>query len=283
VGFRKITVLGVGLMGASFARAVKKHSLCSHVSGYGRTEENLVRAVERGIIDSYDTDPRRACEGANLVVFATPVGRFEKLATEIDGVLKEGAVVIDVGSIKGPLVDRMEDLMPAGVSFLGCHPIAGSEQSGIDASSEELFEGAVCVITPTDKTDKGVLSAIRDLWEALGSDVSQMSPEEHDRIFGLVSHFPHLAAYALVSSVDEVQTGCLKYAGQGFLDTTRIAMSSPSLWREICLMNRDNILVALEAFRETLDRFGRHLSTGDAEGLEEAFGRARKLRESIEG
>jgi prephenate dehydrogenase len=280
--FEKATILGVGLIGASMALAMKKNSLCARVTGYGRTEGNLLRARELRIIDSYELDPAKACEGADLVVFSTPPARFASLAGEVRESLKEGAIVIDVGSVKGKLVHEMEGLMPPGARFVGCHPIAGSERSGIDAASGDLFKGAKCIITRTGGTDGDAFQEVSALWEGLGSDVTVMSPEEHDRVYALVSHVPHLLAYALMNTVAEIDGSYVEFAGQGFKDTTRIASSSPDIWRDICLMNRDNLLELIERFKDNMDRLSLHLRAGDAEALEEAFRRARALRETIE-
>jgi prephenate dehydrogenase len=279
VKFNRVAILGVGLIGASFARALKKRSLSVHACGYGRTENNLKRAKEEGIIDSYDTDPVRACDGADLVVFATPVGRFTTLSEEVSGAIAKGALVIDVGGMKVPVVYRMEKTMP---NFVGCHPIAGSERSGIDDSNADLFEGSLCVVTKTEKTDSVALDNVSGLWRELGSRVVVMEPEEHDRIYGIVSHFAHLAAYALVNTAADAEKDILDYAGRGFKDMTRIAMSSPALWRDICFMNKQNILETIEAYKTQLERMARHLKEDDAEGLEKAFEKARTKRKDID-
>lgn len=269
-------------MGASLARAMKKRSLCGHVAGHGRSEENLRRAVEAGILDSYELEPGRACEGAGLVVFAAPVEALAGLAEEVSGSLMEGAVAFDVGSVKGNLVHEMEKRMPRGVGFVGCHPIAGSERSGLEASSAELFDGALCIITTTEKSDKTSVEKIAGLWSALGCRVEYMGAEEHDRVYGLVSHFPHLAAYAMLNTAGDVDPDYLGFAGPGFADTTRIALSAPSLWRDICLMNRENLIELIDIFMDNLKRLRRQLKEGDAGGLDAAFARARALRRSIE-
>jgi prephenate dehydrogenase len=279
VKFNKITILGVGLIGASFARAVKKRSLSGHICGYGRMEKNLKRAKEEGIIDSYDKNPKTACEGADLVVFATPVGRFATLSEEVSGAISEKALVIDVGGMKSPVVYEMEDRIER---FVGCHPIAGSERSGIDDSNADLFEGALCIITRTEKTDNSSLESAMALWQSLGSKVVEMSPEEHDRIYGIVSHFAHLAAYALVNAAHESDKKCLEFAGRGFKDTTRIALSSPTIWRDICFMNKQNILGSIETYISLLERMARHLKEDDAEGLKKEFESARELRKNID-
>ncbi len=282
MGFEKITILGVGLIGASFALAMKKHALCTHVTGYGRTESNLIKAKERAIIDSYEMNAKKACEGSDLVVFATPVGKFTSLAAEIKESLKNGAIVIDVGSVKGDLLYEMEALMPDGVRFVGCHPIAGSERSGVDASTGELFNGALCVITRTEKSDDNAVEKIAEIWRTFGSIVEIMTPEEHDRIYGLVSHVPHLVAYALVNTVADIDASYLRFAGQGFKDTTRIASSSPDIWCDISLLNRENLLKFIELFKVNIDKLSLCLKTSDSECLREAFSKARALRESIE-
>lgn len=278
--FRKTAVLGVGLIGASLAAAMKGRSLTGHVAGFGRRRENLDRAVEKGFIDSYEMEPEAACRDADLVVFATPVETFSSLAGRISGFLKKGAVVMDVGSVKA-VVRELEGLMPEGVSFVGCHPIAGSERSGVEAAEPGLFESALCIITRTEHTDSSAAERVKALWEAVGSQVEFLGPEEHDRLYGLVSHFPHLAAYALVNAAGDVDSTCLRYAGPGFRDATRIALSDPALWSNICAMNGDNLVEFIKVFRENLRLVEGLLREGDREGLEETFRRARQLRESI--
>jgi prephenate dehydrogenase len=281
VRFDRVTVLGVGLIGGSFARALRKNSLAGHIEGFGRNEERLRAAVERGIIDSYDLDPAAACEGADLVLFATPVETFTGLARIIGSSLKDGALVIDAGSVKGELVREMESLMPTGVRFVGCHPIAGGEGSGADASRAELFEGALCIMTRTEKTDQHAADDAASVWSSLGARVEYLSPEEHDRAYGLVSHLPHLISYALMNAAGDVNADFLRFAGPGFLDTTRIALSPPALWSHICMLNRENLVDFLEGFSENVNKLSRCLKEGDTEALARAFGRAQGLRESI--
>ncbi|GAB4389834.1 MAG: prephenate dehydrogenase [Thermodesulfovibrionales bacterium] len=280
--FRKTAILGVGLMGGSFALAMRKGSLSETIVGYGRNESNLARAREKGIIDAFETDPARACQGADLVVLCTPVGRFASLAEEVRGSLGNGAIVIDLGSVKGGLVRRLEDIMPEGVHYVGCHPIAGSERSGADAADGSLYQRALCVITRTGRTDPEALGRVQELWRALGAETRTMDPDEHDKVYALVSHMPHLIAYALVNTVADLDGSFLDFAGQGFKDTTRIASSAPGMWRDICLMNRDNLLDLAGRFSDNLDRLCALLRAGDSEGIEAAFERARKLREKLE-
>lgn len=281
MNFDKVTVLGVGLMGASFALALKKYGLCSEITGYGRREQNLRRAKDRNIIDSFDLDPAKACDGADLVVFATPVGSFTGVAKKISSALKRNAIVTDVGSVKGKLVRDMEKLMPRGVFFVAAHPIAGSDRSGIDAAAAEIFKGAKCIITPTQDTDKSALEKVMVVWKTFGSVIRLLDPDEHDRIYAAVSHLPHLIAYEIVNTVADMNESYLAFSGQGFMDTTRIASSQPELWRDICILNKDNLLESIEIFKNNLDRVSQYLRAYDSESLERDFKRARTLREGI--
>jgi prephenate dehydrogenase len=279
--FDKATILGVGLIGASFALALRKYGLCDVISGCGRREENLARAVEKKIIDTYDLDPARACEGADLVLFATPVGIFVDIANKIRGSLKNNSIVTDVGSVKGKLVRDMETIMPENVSFIGGHPIAGSDRSGIDTAAAEIFKNAKCIITPTENSDEDAVKKITSLWEAFGSVVKLSNPDEHDRIYAAVSHLPHLIAYEIVNTVADIESSYLAFSGQGFKDVTRLASSTPDVWRDICLLNRDNLLEYVEIFKANLDRVSRYLRADDSESLERDFKKARTLREGL--
>ncbi len=279
--FNKVTILGVGLIGASFALALKKRGLCSHITGCGRRENNLKKALEMTIIDSFEVDASKACADSDLVLFAIPVGQFIDTAKKINGTFKKGAIVTDVGSIKGKLVRDMEALMPEGISFVGGHPIAGSDKTGIDTATADLFSGARCMLTPTEKTDKTALKKVIELWESIGSKVSTLDADEHDRIYAAISHLPHVVAYAIVNTVADTNSSYLGYAGNGFKDTTRIAASSPELWRDISLMNRENILELIELLKKNLDKIGRHLKESDAEAVEKEFNKAKALRENV--
>ncbi len=277
--FEKTAILGVGLLGASLALAMKKKGLSHVISGFGRKEENLRKALEKGIIDSYFLDPAEAVKEADLVVFATPVGAFPGIAAAIKDRLKKGSIQTDVGSLKGNLVREMEALLPR---FVGCHPISGGERSGIEFASPHLFEGAKCIITKTGETDEDAARAMAGLWTTVGSDVEFMDPEAHDEIYALVSHLPHLVAYALVNTVGDSGSDFIRFAGKGFRDSTRIAMSSPELWRDVCRMNRENLLKYMDIFKSCLKRLEQSLEAGDTPALEREFESARKLRCQLE-
>jgi prephenate dehydrogenase len=277
--FNNVTIIGVGLLGASCALALKGRGLCGTVCGYGRKEANLRQAKDRGIIDEYSLEIRKACEHADLVILSTPVGSFKKIVREIRDVLKKNTLITDVGSVKGHLVKELEELMPEGVRYVGSHPIAGSDRSGIGNARADLFDGVSCIVTPSACSEKNAVQQITTLWESCGANVEIMDPMRHDEIYAAVSHLPHLIAYALVNTVDDSNAEYLKYAGPGFKDTTRIALSSPEMWRDISLLNRNNLIALIERFGNNLDIIASMIRNADAEGLEHEFSKARTLRE----
>jgi prephenate dehydrogenase len=279
--FNKVSIIGVGLLGASFALALRENGLCKTIYGYGRREDNLKRAKEKGIIDNYSLNAARACEGSDLILLATPVGVFKDIIKTVRTFLKKGAIVTDVGSVKGGLVYEIEELMPEGVYYIGSHPIAGSDKSGIDDARADLFNNARCIITPTENSNSTVKKTIVSLWESLGAKAEIMEPYKHDEIYAAVSHLPHVIAYALVNTLGDINSGYIEYAGQGFKDTTRIALSSPEMWRDISIFNKDNLIKLLVVFRENLDKMEKLLEMSDARGIEEEFLKAQGLRKKI--
>ncbi len=280
--FNNVTIVGVGLIGASCALVLKKRGLCGTVCGYGRKEANLKEARKRGIINEYSLEIGNACERADLVVLATPVGLFQKLLREMRDHLKKKALVTDVGSVKGPLVNELEAMMPEGAHYIGSHPIAGSDSSGIAHARADLFERARCIVTPTACSDKKAQQKIISMWESFGGNVEIMDPMLHDEIYAAVSHLPHLIAYALVNTVNDSNVEYLKYAGPGFKDTTRIALSSPELWRDVALLNGNNLAALIERFGNNLKAMSSLIRNTDAAGLEHAFSKARSLRKKLE-
>jgi prephenate dehydrogenase len=279
--FNKITIMGVGLLGASFALALKKNRLCNSITGYGRNRENLLKAKERNIIDSFELDPASACEDADLIMLSTPVGSFLDMVKVISPSLKKGAILTDVGSVKGRLVREIEKILPKSVHYIGGHPIAGSDRSGIDSANSGLFRNAKCIITPTENSDPDALEKIQALWKSLGSDILNLSPEEHDRIYASVSHLPHVVAYAMVNTVADMDRSYLDFSGKGFMDATRIASSSEELWNDICLLNRDNLVEVIAVFQKNLERLEQYLKAGNSDSLKNEFRKARILREQI--
>lgn len=279
--FNKVTIIGVGLIGASFALALKEKGLCKTICGYGRTEENLRHAKDRGIIDDYSLDLKNACKDSDLILLATPVGVFKDIVKDMKDHLKKGALVTDVGSVKGRLVYDIEFLMPDGVYYIGSHPIAGSDKSGIDDARSDLFKNARCIITATDISDEPAKGKIILMWEAIGAKTELMDPFKHDEIYAVVSHFPHVVAYAIVNTVGDIDSKYIAYAGKGFKDTTRIALSSPELWRDISIFNKENLIKLIDIFKKNLDKMESLLLADNASGVEEEFLRAQALRKKL--
>jgi prephenate dehydrogenase len=279
--FEKAAILGVGLIGGALGMVMKKKRVVKEVIGVGKDPSQLELAIDREAIDRYEKDPRKAVEDADLVILATPVMSFEPLTALILPHLKQDAVVTDVGSVKAGIVDRLDRIVEKRARFVGGHPIAGSERSGVEAATAELFKGSLCVITPTPHTHLDAIEAVKSLWEEAGCRVILMEAATHDRILAAVSHLPHLTAYALVNAVLEAQVknhDPLQFAGGGFRDFTRIAASSPEMWRDICLSNRDQILSMMEAYENVWGRLKQLIEKGDGPGLKREFERARGVK-----
>lgn len=279
--FKNTAVLGVGLIGGSLAMGLKRYGLSERVVGYGRSVTRLEKAKSLGLIDAYSLDPVQVVEDADLIVLATPVGAIPGLIEQIKGHLKDGAVVIDVGSVKGEVIRDVERNLPEDVFFVSTHPVAGSEKSGVEAADPVLFRGALCIITPTEKTSGRVMRRVADLWEKLGMRISLMSPEEHDRVMAHVSHFPHLLAYLLVDTVAGDEPEVMFFSGGGFRDTTRVAESSPEMWSEIMMINRTNLLDLIDRFRRELDEVEECLKYAEQDRLQNLFKKAVDLRQRL--
>lgn len=266
---------------------LRRKTIADQVVGVGRRVENLKTAVALGAIDRYVDDSQEGVRGADLVILATPVDTYERHLHEWAHCLTPGAIVSDVGSVKGTLVERSEAAMPVGVHFVGAHPIAGKEKTGVAAGSDQLFTGARCILTPTKRTDATALEQVRQLWEEAGSMVLTMDPYLHDQILGAVSHLPHVAAFALMNALAELrdqQVPALDLAGHsggGLRDTTRIAASSPEMWRDIFLWNRDNVVSYIDRYGRALEELKQLIKAGDAAGIEKLLERAKGEREQL--
>lgn len=287
IHFKQVAIVGVGLIGGSLGMVLKQRGLADGVVGIGRRIENLKTAVTLGAIDRYVSDPVTGVEGSDLVVLATPVDTYERHLKEWAPRLRSGTIVTDVGSVKGDLVACAESLMPASVRFVGAHPIAGREKTGVAAGSVDLFRGARCILTPTPRTAPDALRTVRTLWEAAGSQVSEMDPYVHDRVLGAVSHLPHAVAFTLINALVEVRDrlvpdlDLLGYAGGGLRDTTRIAASSPEMWRDIFLWNRENLVSTIEVYERHLAQLKQLIKAGDGPGIEKELERAKQVREQL--
>lgn len=282
--FKKVAVIGVGLIGGSLAIVLRQKGLAGSITGIGRGLSNLQTAKRLGVVDDYTQDIAEGVRDADLVIVATPVLKISETVRKAVPFLKQGAIITDAGSVKKAVIDKVEPLMPEGVHFIPGHPIAGTEHSGVEAAFPELYVNRVCILTPTDKTDTWALDIVKRVWEVAGSRVVMMNPVTHDKILAAVSHLPHMIAYTLVNTVADVEkTGvdALSFSAGGFRDFTRIASSSPEMWSDICSMNRDSIVKMIEAFQRRLEGLKRLIQDSDLKGVKEDFERAKKVRDSL--
>ncbi|MBI4209409.1 MAG: prephenate dehydrogenase/arogenate dehydrogenase family protein [Deltaproteobacteria bacterium] len=279
--WKKVVIVGVGLIGGSFAKAIRKKGLTEEIVGIGRTIENLKIAQHRGLIDRYTRDLKEGVQGADLVFVSVPVLTIPSLVERIESVLSPEAVITDAGSVKGPIVGRLSSRLRHPERFVGGHPIAGTEQSGAGAAFASLFKGKLCFLTPTPRTDRVVLEKIRRTWLAIGAKVQTIDPQEHDRIFACVSHLPHLVAYALVGTVLETDRSMLRYSGGGFRDFTRIAESPAEMWRDISLMNQKALLKALDRYEKVIGELSEMIQSGDSRRLLHFFQKAQKTKKGM--
>ncbi len=282
--FRTLVIAGVGLIGGSLALAARERGLVQRVVGYGRNEKTLRRARKIGILDSWFLEAGEFPEDADFLMLATPVSAIAPLTRSFLPRLDPGCLISDVGSVKRRVVADMERLLKGGPPFVGAHPIAGSDQWGPDAARADLFVRRRCIITPTPKSDAAAVRKLRAFWRAVGSKVESMDAARHDRILGVVSHLPHVAASALVNVLDRTRIGSLdlaEYCGTGFKDTTRIAAGRPELWRDICLLNREAVLKGLREYARAIERFADNIERNDGPRLERELERALETRKRM--
>jgi prephenate dehydrogenase len=278
----RLCVIGVGLIGGSLARALRDAGACQEVVGAGRNPENLQTAVDLGVIDRYETDLASAVAGADMVLVSVPLGAMAAVFRAIKGHLAAHAVLTDAGSAKGSVIDaarQVFDGLPA--AFVPGHPIAGTEQSGVEASFAGLYKDRRVILTPLPDTDTHATDRVRDMWEAAGADVVEMDPVHHDAVLAATSHLPHVLAYTLVESLvrlgDEGEV--FEYAAGGFRDFTRIASSDPVMWRDICLANGDAIQLMLEHFFTDLQELTEAIQNRDGQHLLDIFSSAKAARD----
>ena len=283
--YEKITLIGIGLIGSSQAHIIRREGLAKTIVISTRSEATLNRARELNLGDDYVLDAGEAVKDADLVIVSVPVGSSEAVAKSIGPFLKIGAVVTDVGSTKASVVAQMAPHIPSTAHFIPGHPIAGTEKSGPDAGFADLFQNRWCILTPPAGTDETEIEKLTRFWQACGSKVDRMDPEHHDLVLAIVSHLPHLIAYNIVGTADDLQTvtesEVIKYSASGFRDFTRLAASDPTMWRDVCLHNRDAILEMLSRFSEDLASMQRAIRWGDGDALFDLFTRTRNIRRSI--
>ena len=284
--FRRLALLGIGLIGSSVARIAKQRGdLAAEVVANARSQATLDRVAELGIADRVELDPARAVAGADCVMLCAPVGAYAALAQAIAPHLSAGAILTDVGSTKQSVIRDVGPLVPAGVHFIPGHPLAGTEHSGPDAGFAELFEGRWTLLTPPPGTDADAVERLSEFWRRCGSMVEVMEPAHHDRVLAIVSHLPHLIAFTICSTADDLEgesrQQVLRFAASGFRDFTRIAGSDPVMWRDVFLNNREALLEMLARFTEDAQAMARAVRWGDAEYIEERIRRGRVIRRSL--
>lgn len=280
--FERLAIVGVGLIGGSLALAARATGLIGEVIGCGRGAANLQTALRRGIIDRFTHDPAEAAANADLLVLAVPVGAIAAVARVCAPVLRPGTVVSDVGSVKEPVVRAVEALLPAGVAFVGGHPIAGTEDSGAAAARADLFRGHRCILTPGRRATPAATARIRALWEGVGMRVDEMDATRHDRVLAWVSHLPHALAFSAVNAVANVDPDVAPFAGPSFRDLTRVAASGPDTWRDIFLANAGHVDAAITAFVAALEDLRRAIAKGDGAQVRARVARAQAVRRQWE-
>ncbi len=278
----KLVIFGVGLIGGSFALALKRAGLAKRIVGVGRSEANLQKALRLGVIDETADDMAQAVRSADVILLALPVGQMRRVMRAIAPHLETHTLVTDAGSTKQDVVAFARECLASHLErFVPAHPVAGAEISGVAAASANLYVNKNVVVTPLAKTDKKALKRIKELWLACGARVNEMTPRQHDEIFAAVSHLPHLLAYALVDVIAAKPNSArlFSYAASGFRDFTRIAGSSPEMWRDIALANRIILLKELSGYQKQLKRLAGLLRKNDGAALEKIFARARNARQ----
>jgi cyclohexadieny/prephenate dehydrogenase len=283
--FRRITIVGVGLIGSSLARVVKREQLATEIVGLDTAVDVQRRAVALGLVDRMAMDPADAAKGADLVVLCTPLSAYVPVIEAMARALKPGTIVTDVGSVKQMVLDKLGPLMPAGVHLVPGHPVAGTEHSGPEAGFADLFDGRWCILTPGPATDAKATEKVERLWARAGMTVEHMEARHHDLVLAITSHLPHLIAYTIVGTATDMeahlQSEVIKFSAGGFRDFTRIAASDPVMWRDVFLANRDAVLEVLGRFSEDMTSLQRAIRRGEGQVLEDLFVRTRAIRRGV--
>jgi cyclohexadieny/prephenate dehydrogenase len=283
--FEKVALIGLGLIGSSIARAARQYSAAREIAALDSSSQVLERVRELKIADMVANDAATGLRGADLVILCAPVGACGEIARTIAPYLERGAVLSDVGSVKSAVVEQVAPHVPGGVHFIPAHPVAGTEYSGPDAGFATLFQNRWCILTPPEGADQSAVRTLTAFWARLGARVETMSAQHHDLVLAVTSHLPHLIAYNIVRTADDLgedtRSEVIKFSASGFRDFTRIAASDPTMWRDIFLNNRDAVLEMLGRFNEDLTELQRMIRRGDGQGLFDLFTRTRAIRKSI--
>ena len=277
----KITIVGVGLIGGSLARALKEKNLAKTVFGYGRDRSRLEEAKKSNIIDDYSTQIEEAVNHADIIVIATPVGTFRNIFSEVKPLIVDDVIISDVGSTKTNIVDIAKEILgDKSQCFVPAHPIAGKEKSGFEASDGNLYNGKKVIITPIEDNSSESIQLIESMWKNVGAEVDFMSPQSHDDLLGMTSHLPHMLAFSLVNYLVDQNPSASIYAGGGFKDFSRIASGDAVMWRDICLQNKDKIVTHLRGYQSTIEELIDAIDQEESDKLELLFATAKKTRDS---
>jgi cyclohexadieny/prephenate dehydrogenase len=283
--FQRLALVGVGLIGSSIARIVRREGIAAEIVGADASAAARAEIEELKLCDRVFADTGNAVAGADCVIICTPIGAYAEVGQAIRRHLAPGTILSDVGSVKQAVIRDIAPLMPDGVHFIPGHPIAGTEHSGPKAGFAELFQGRWCILTPLPGTDEAAVEKLASLWRRAGSMVEQMEPGHHDQVLAITSHLPHLIAYTIVGTAfgleESTRREVIKFSASGFRDFTRIAASDPIMWRDIFLNNREAVLEMLGRFTEDLTALQRAIRWGEGEKLQELFTRTRAIRRSI--
>ena len=283
--FQRVAIIGIGLIGSSLARVIRRDNPATHIVACALRAETLAAVRRLGIADEMTDDPAAAVAGADLVVLATPLSAYAEIAARIAPALKPGAIVTDVGSVKEQAIADLKPALPHGVHLVPGHPVAGTEHSGPEAGFAEMFADRWCILTPLPDSDPDAVAKVTALWQLAKMKVVTMPAEHHDRVLAMTSHLPHLIAYTIVGTAtalgDDLKSEIIAFSAGGFRDFTRIAASDPVMWRDIFLKNREAVLDVLQRFSEDLTALQRAIRRGEGDTLEDWFTRTRAIRRSV--
>jgi len=283
--FKKICIIGCGLIGSSLARAIKKNNLAEKIVSSNRSDAVNKKVIELKIVDDSSSDTKKMADGSDLVVIATPLSSYEDVISKIKNSLKDGVILTDVGSVKENIINLIEKNIPESISWIPSHPIAGTEESGPEAGFSELYQNKWCILTPSKKAKEKDINLLQTFWEKVGSKVDIMEAKQHDYILSITSHIPYLIAYNIVNTSlniqDEKESTIVKYSAGGLRDFTRIAASNPIMWRDVFIQNKKNTSKMVDKFIRNLEDLKKAIENEDGKKLEQIFTKTKKIRKDI--
>jgi len=283
--FKKVCIIGCGLIGSSLARIIKKNNLAEKIVSSNRSDEVNEKVIKLKIVDDSSSDTKKMVDGSDFIIIATPLSSYEDVIIKIKNSLKNGAILTDVGSVKGIIINLVEKHIPENVSWIPSHPIAGTEESGPESGFAELFQNRWCILTPSKKAKEKDINLLQTFWEKVGSKVDIMESKKHDHILSITSHIPHLIAYNIVNTSlnleDEKNFDIVKYSAGGLRDFTRIAASNPIMWRDVFIQNKHNTSKVIDKFIKNLEDLKKAIENEDGKKLEEVFIKTKKIRKDI--